>query len=73
MEQFLSAVGQEPCDSFDVTLGRSGTLLSAAFLLNAIKGCKYLDLSRSLASGMECFRTYGLSLIRSAPSANAGR
>jgi len=43
MEQFLLAVGQEPCDSLDVTLGRSGTLLGAAFLLNAIKGCKYLD------------------------------
>jgi serine/threonine protein kinase len=43
MEQFLSAVGQETCDSLDVTLGRSGTLLGAAFLLNAIKGCKYLD------------------------------
>jgi serine/threonine protein kinase len=43
MEQFLSAVGQEPCDSLDVTLGRSGALQGAAFLLNAIKGCKYLD------------------------------
>jgi serine/threonine-protein kinase len=43
MEQFLSAVEQETCDSLDVTLGRSGALLGAAFLLNAIKGCKYLD------------------------------
>lgn len=43
MEQFLAAVQRERCESLDVTLGRSGTLLGASFLLNAIKGCKYLD------------------------------
>jgi eukaryotic-like serine/threonine-protein kinase len=43
IEAFLSAAQQAPCDSLDVTLGRSGPLLAASFLLNAIRGCKYIE------------------------------
>jgi serine/threonine-protein kinase len=43
LDKYLVAVQQFPCESLDVTLGRSGTLLGATFLLNAIKGCKYLN------------------------------
>jgi len=43
VESFLSTAQQAPCESLDVTLGRSGPLLAASFLLNAIRGCKYID------------------------------
>jgi serine/threonine protein kinase len=43
MDGYLSAVRAFSCESLDITLGRSGTLLGAAFLLHAVKGCKYLD------------------------------
>jgi eukaryotic-like serine/threonine-protein kinase len=56
MERFLAAAQQEPCESLDVTLGRSGTLLGAAFLLDAISGCKYLDSTALTAFGNETLR-----------------
>jgi len=56
MERFLSAMQQVPCESLDVTLGRSGTLLGAAFLLNAISGCKYIDATALTTFGNEMLR-----------------
>jgi eukaryotic-like serine/threonine-protein kinase len=56
MERFLSAMQQVPCESLDVTLGRSGTLLGAAFLLNAISGCKYIDAIALTTFGNEMLR-----------------
>jgi serine/threonine-protein kinase len=53
MERYLSAVQQAPCESLDVTLGRCGTLLGAAFMLNAISGCKYIDSTLLSAFGNE--------------------
>jgi serine/threonine-protein kinase len=74
MERFLSAVQQAPCESLDVTLGRSGTLLGAAFLLNAIRGCKYLDATALTTFGNEMLQNiYGQSWIRTGPFANVSR
>ena len=56
LERYLEAVQQFPCESLDVTLGRSGTLLGATFLLNAIKGCKYLDSTALRVFGDEMMR-----------------
>jgi serine/threonine-protein kinase len=47
----MAAARQAPCECLDVTLGRSGVLLGSAFLLNAIKGCKYLDAAPITAFG----------------------
>lgn len=56
LENFLVAARQAPCENLDVTLGRSGTLLGAAFLLNAISGCKYLDLTALITFGNDVLR-----------------
>ena len=51
LQNFMAAARQAPCANLDVTLGRSGVLLSSAFLLNAISGCKYLDVMPITAFG----------------------
>jgi eukaryotic-like serine/threonine-protein kinase len=38
VEKFVAAVTAAPCENLDVTLGRSGTLLGAALLLDAVSG-----------------------------------
>ncbi len=55
IEAFLSAARQAPCESLDITLGRSGTLLAASFLLNAIRGCKYIEATPLTTFGNQVF------------------
>jgi serine/threonine-protein kinase len=43
IEKFVSAAGAVPCESLDVTLGQSGTLLGAALLLDAVSGIALVD------------------------------
>jgi len=38
VEKFVAAATVAPCESLDLTLGRSGTLLGAALLLDAVSG-----------------------------------
>ena len=38
VEKFVAAAAAAPCESFDVTLGRSGTLLGTTLLLDAVYG-----------------------------------
>jgi eukaryotic-like serine/threonine-protein kinase len=39
------AESRQPCDSLDLTLGRAGTLLGAAILLEAVAGARYADVA----------------------------
>ena len=45
------AESRQPCENLDVTLGRSGTLLGAAILLESVAGARYADVSGVLALG----------------------
>lgn len=47
------AESRQPCEKLDVTLGRSGTLLVAAILLETVAATRYADLSEVLALGNE--------------------
>ena len=43
LESFVAAATAAPCENLDVTLGRSGTLLGAALLLDACSGDPLVD------------------------------
>ncbi|MDE3178514.1 MAG: protein kinase [Acidobacteriota bacterium] len=43
VDSFIASVTAAPCENLDVTLGRSGTLLAAALLLDACSGDKLLN------------------------------
>jgi eukaryotic-like serine/threonine-protein kinase len=43
VEKFLAAATAAPCENLDLTLGRSGTLLGAALLLDAVSATKYVN------------------------------
>jgi eukaryotic-like serine/threonine-protein kinase len=43
--QFVEAATAAPCENLDVTLGRCGTLLGAALLLDAVSGNALVDVS----------------------------
>jgi eukaryotic-like serine/threonine-protein kinase len=43
LDGFVAAATAAPCENFDVTLGRSGTLLGAALLLDACSGDKLVN------------------------------
>jgi len=47
------AESRQPCEKLDVTLGRSGTLLVAAILLETMAGARHADVSGVLALGNE--------------------
>ena len=47
------AQSRQPCDNLDLTLGRSGMLLAAALLLEAISGARYVDLEGLIELGNE--------------------
>jgi eukaryotic-like serine/threonine-protein kinase len=44
---------RQPCSSLDLTLGRSGTLLAASLLLEAIGAAPYVDLDALIALGTD--------------------
>jgi len=43
VDKFIAAVNAAPCDNLDLTLGRSGTLLGAALLLDAVDGNSFVN------------------------------
>jgi eukaryotic-like serine/threonine-protein kinase len=43
VEKFVAATSAAPCENLDLTLGRSGTLLGAALLLDAVSGSKLVN------------------------------
>jgi serine/threonine protein kinase len=45
VDKFIVAVNAAPCDNLDLTLGRSGTLLGTALLLDAVDGNAYVNTS----------------------------
>jgi serine/threonine protein kinase len=47
------AESRRPCDNLDLTLGRSGTLLAAALLLEAVSGARYVSLDGLIELGNE--------------------
>lgn len=57
VDGFIAAVTAAPCENFDVTLGRSGTLLAAALLLDACSGEKLLNTGPLLEFGNQTLAT----------------
>jgi eukaryotic-like serine/threonine-protein kinase len=50
------AESRQPCENLDLALGRSGTLLGAAILYEAIAGARYADLTGLMALGNDTLR-----------------
>ena len=50
------AESRQPCDNVDLALGRSGTLLAAAILHEAVAGTRYADLTGLEALGRDTLR-----------------
>jgi eukaryotic-like serine/threonine-protein kinase len=53
VEKFVDAASSAPCENLDVTLGRSGTLLGAALLLEAISGSTFVNANVLVEFGNE--------------------
>jgi serine/threonine protein kinase len=53
VEKFVAAASAAPCKNLDVTLGRSGTLLGAALLLEAVSGNTFVNANALLKFGNE--------------------
>jgi eukaryotic-like serine/threonine-protein kinase len=63
---------RQPCDNLDLTLGRSGTLLAAAILLETIGGASYTDSSRIFDLGNQTLASIWLKLGDMPPIAEGG-
>jgi serine/threonine-protein kinase len=55
VDNFVNAVNSAPCDNLDITLGRAGTLLGAAFLLDAVSGDTLIESGALVECGNQTF------------------
>jgi serine/threonine-protein kinase len=51
VDNYVKAVNSAPCENLDITLGRAGTLLGAAFLLDAVSADTLVDSSALVECG----------------------
>lgn len=70
VEAFVAA-SREACENLDLTLGRSGTLLAAALLMEAIDGARYVDLDSLVRFGNEALDGLWTEIDAMAPVAEA--
>ena len=67
------AESRQPCENLDVTLGRSGTLLGAAILYEAVAGARYADLTGLVVLGNDTLRDIWAELGSLPPIADGTR
>jgi eukaryotic-like serine/threonine-protein kinase len=67
------AESRQPCENLDLALGRSGTLLGAAILHEAVAGARYADLTGLVTLGHDTMRDIWAELATRPPIADGVR
>jgi serine/threonine-protein kinase len=67
IQQFAEASRAFPCDNLDITLGRSGTVMACALLLDAFAGVEWINVEPLLTLGNDVLRGIWEEIDRLAP------